>query len=45
MLLAAAEAFGGDTENLVINQTSFQRLKKILEKRNTKIQHKFNLNE
>jgi hypothetical protein len=27
-LMAAAEAFGRDTENLVINRTSFQRLRK-----------------
>lgn len=33
--MAAAEAFGCDTENLVINRTSFQRLRKNLEKQDT----------
>ncbi len=35
ILMAAAEAFGYDTENLVINRTSFQRLRKNLEKQDT----------
>lgn len=45
ILMAAAEAFGRDTENLVVNRTSFQRLrKKFRDSRHTEIQHKFNLN-
>ena len=44
ILIAAAVAFWRDTENLVINQTSFQRLKKIcIEARHSEIQQKFNL--
>lgn len=44
ILMAAAEAFGLDTENLVINRTSFQNLrKKFREARYTEIQNKFNL--
>lgn len=46
ILMAAAEAFGHDTENLVINRTSFQRLRKQFRKtRYTEIQRKFNLND
>ena len=44
--MAAAEAFGCDAENLVINRTSFQRLrKKFREARHSKIQQNFNLND
>ena len=44
--MAAAEAFGYDTENLVINCTSFQRLrKKFREARYSEIQQNFNLND
>ncbi len=42
--MAAAEAFGQDTEKLVINRTSFQNLrKKFREARYTEIQNKFKL--
>ena len=46
ILIAASEAFGRDTENLVINQTFFQRLrKKFGEERHSEIQQKFNLSD
>ena len=46
ILMAAAEAFGCDTENIVINRTSFQRLrKKFREARHSEIQQNFNLND
>ena len=44
--MAAAEAFGHDTENPVINLTFFQRLmKKFREERHSEIQQKFNLSD
>ena len=46
ILIAAAVAFWLDTENLVINQFSCQRLKKICrEARHSEIQQKFNLSD
>lgn len=46
ILMAAAQAFRRNTENLVINRTSFQRLRKqFREARYTEIQHKFNLKD
>jgi hypothetical protein len=46
IIIAAAEAFGRDTENLIINRTSFQRLRnKFREERHTEIQHKFRMND
>ena len=46
ILMAAADSFGCDTENLVINRTSFQRLrKKFREARHSEIQQNFNLND
>ena len=44
--MAAAEAFGHKTENLVINRTSLQRLRKqFREARHTEFQQKFDLND
>ena len=46
ILIAAADAFGRDTENLVINQTSFQRLRKnFTEERHSEKHQKFNLSD
>ena len=44
--MAAAEALGYDTDKLVINRTSFQRLRhEFREARHKEIQQQFNLND
>lgn len=46
VLMVLAEAFGRDTGNLIINRTSFPRLRKLFRQvRHTEIQQIFNLKD